>query len=108
RLVYDGTDAEAADRVLRRLVVVAEGARGPPRVGGDGRHRGAVQPVFEHAGERGLVEGVAGVPGLLPAQGFVNWHETILHSMQVFINCKYAIVHHFTVCRIPVSRDPAA
>src|SRR5699024_12348979 len=91
-----------------RLVVVEESARGHPGIGGDGRHRGAGQPVFEHAGDRGLVEGAAGLPGLLRAQGFVNWHETILHSMQVFTKCNYAIVHYFTVCRIPMGRDAAA
>src|SRR5699024_10014542 len=108
RLVDRAIGAAADDRGPLPLVVVPDSARVPPGIGGDGRHRGAGQPVFEHAGDRGLVEGAAGLPGLLRAQGFVNWHETILHSMQVFTKCKYAIVHYFTVCRIPMSRDPAA
>src|SRR5699024_3151913 len=108
RLVDCCIDAEADDRVLLRLVVVEESARGHSGIGGDCRHLGAGQRDFEPAADRGLVEGAAGLPGLLRAQGFVNWHETILHSMQVFTKCKYAIVHYFTVCRIPMSRDPAA
>jgi hypothetical protein len=95
--------SEADDRVLFRLEVVEEGTRGHAGVCGDVRHGGAGQAVFEDAGDRGHMEGVAGQPRFLRAQGFFNGHKYILHHMQTFTNCKSAIVHYFTVCRVSQS-----